>query len=663
MNEIMYKAIFDHIKSPVVIADSSGALDTNIAVLELFGMSDKQELLEDAQFRSIVAKVVAEGRNSWERLETATGKDLRVEVAVSPIDMENSIHLLEFKVFDDSALYEEMSMQATHTRELFDNSLDPIVIVDNHGTVVDANKSFESVFGYPRFESVGKNIDELVVPLEYREEARELFSKVLGQEKMETYVRRVTKAGVLLDIYAVAYPVVIDRKTTGNYVIYKDVSKEKQTQQLLREKEQFFEQLFNRSLFPIAILDNQERVMDANPEFVRLFGYSRAEIVGACINDLVVPEGYDDEAFRFRDTILDKNSMAARTKRRNRSGELMDVEAVGNPVVIDGAVVGMFAMYRDIRVETKALEELQLERAYFRQLFENTPNPVVIMDKDDRIINANGPFETMFGFSLKEVKGLELNELIIPEAHRAEARDFSFRVTEQGKPVLAEVQRIAKDGSLRELDLIAFPIELGENRLGAYVIYQDIADRKKKEREILALMNTDPLTGLYNRHYAYKRLGGRLAEALAGRDTLSVIYMDLDRFKEINDSLGHQAGDEVLRIFATRMQSCFGSALELCRVGGDEFMAILGGQADDREEACVKAIRSLFDKPLIIKGQAVQTSPSIGWARYPEDGTSIDQLISKADIRMYADKKLRRIALNPERTQVAVEALMKERER
>jgi diguanylate cyclase (GGDEF)-like protein/PAS domain S-box-containing protein len=661
MKERMYKTIFDHIKSPVAIVGRSGALDTNRAVLELFGLEDKDELLDNPHFKDIVARIAAEGRSSWEKLVDSQGKELRVEVSVSPVDPENGIQLLEFKVFDDAALYEEMSMQAAYARELFDNSPDPTVIVDNHGRVIDANQSFEAVFGFARFESVGKNIDELVVPLEYREEAKELFRRVLGQEKMETYVRRMTKDGSLLDIYAIAYPVVIDRKITGNYVIYKDVSKEKQTEQLLHEKEQFFEQLFNRSLFPIAILDNEERVLDANPQFEKLFGYSRPEMIGTCINDLVVPEGYDSEAGRFKDTILDKNSMAARTKRRKRSGELIDVEAVGNPVVIDGKVAGMFAMYRDIQVETQALEELQLERAYFRQLFDNTPNPIVIMDRSDHIINANGPFEAMFGYSLEEIRGQELNELIIPEEHRAEAKDFSNRVIDHGKPVLAEVQRVSRDGSLRELELIAFPIVLGENRLGAYVIYQDIADRKKKEREILALMNTDPLTGLYNRHYAYGRMEERLSTAGSGQEHLSVIYMDLDRFKEINDSLGHQAGDEVLRIFATRMQSRFGQTLELCRVGGDEFLALLGGTAEDREETCSEAIRDLFKEPFIIDGQAVLTSPSIGWARFPEDGSSTDQLISKADTRMYADKKLRRIALNPLRTQIPVEKLMEER--
>ena len=304
-----------------------------------------------------------------------------------------------------------------------------------------------------------------------------------------------------------------------------------------------------------------------------------------------------------------------------------------------------------------------LFRSYFRQLFDNTPNPVIIMDRDDRIINANGPFEAMFGHSLDEIRGHELNELIIPEGHRDEAREISRQVIDQGMPVLTEVQRISKDGTLRELELIAFPIVLGENRLGAYVIYQDIADRKTKEREIMALMNTDPLTGLYNRHYAYTRMEERLVDATSGRENLSVIYMDLDRFKEINDSLGHQAGDEVLRIFATRMQSRFGAGLELCRVGGDEFLIMLGGKADDREEACGVAIRGLFEQPFTIAGQVAYTSPSIGWARYPEDGTSIDQLISKADTRMYADKKLRRIALNPQRTQVPVERLMEERTR
>jgi Amt family ammonium transporter len=699
MDTSLYKAIFDHIKSPVIIASSSGIIDSNPAFLKLFGIPDMASLLADAYYTAVAAEAIANARTDDQRrtgrhdLPTGTasavstgnghsgsetvadrlGRFLPVEITVSELDKSGQLYLLEFRSMADAALYDEMSIQAVYTRELFDNSQDAIVIVDNHGRVMDANKTFEAMFSYTRLEAVGKAIDDLVVPPEGQDEARQLFNRVLNQERVESDIRRRSKTGAMLDIHAIAYPILIDRKFTGNYVIYKDVSHERRTERLLHEKEQSFEQLFNRSMYPIAILDREELILDVNLEFERLFGYQKAETIGRCINDLVVPEGYSNEAGQFRETVFGKSTMSARTKRHNKAGELIDVDAVGSPVIIDAAVAGMFAMYRDIRPEVQALEALSTERAYFRQLYDNSPNAVAIMDRGALVMDINASFAAMFGYSLAELRGQRLHDFIVSDDQQEQASQYARLVVDERQTVLAEVTRIDRYGVVRELDMIAFPIILNSDTLGAYVIYQDITERKHREREIQNMMDSDSLTGLYSRSYAYSRLASQLQAAIARNGSLGILYMDLDRFKEINDTRGHSAGDLVLKEFANRLHAHFSAAMDICRIGGDEFLAILKSiepirlpDAVDKvhwAEAIISAIQALFDVPVMIEGQALAIRPSIGWAIFPMDGSDLDQLVSKADTRMYADKKLRRVLANPSRNQTPLESLLEERQR
>src|SRR6056297_543835 len=659
MKETLYKAIFDHIKSPVVVANENGIIDMNSAFLSLFNFSEKEQLLVKPYYANIVKEVIVSGTPSWRQISDSEGRLLDVEICPSPLQLEKRTFLLEFNLFRDDALYEEMSIESGYGRELFNSLPDAIVVLDNHGNIIDVNKSFEAVFGYSRFEAIGHDIDKLVVPEEDFEKARELFKRVVNQERVETHVKRVTKSGELLDFLAIGYPVIIDRKIAGNYVIYKNISREKDAERRLQEKEEFLEQIFNRSLYPIAILDDDELVLDVNLEFEKLFGYGKEQLIGKSIVDYIVPADLKKESEYFREQVFEKKAMAAKTKRKNSRGELIDVEAVGSPVIINNQAAGMFAMYRDTRVEEKALFDLKVEKAYFKQLFENTPNPVAIVDKDGRIIDVNTPFESFFEYQRGKAIGLEIISLVVPEELRDEAEGYARSVLYDGKAFQYETVRQSRTGINHEVEVIAFPINIDSDQIGSYVIFQDISERKRKEREINSLLYSDPLTGLFNRKYAYEKLAERFRSAGFNnenrKESIAIIYIDLDKFKEINDKLGHRMGDAVLIGFSERMKERFKGSLELCRIGGDEFLGIIVQSTEKSIRDYIDTVDRLFEEPLIIEDSPIEVKVSAGYAVYPRDGESIDELVSSADGRMYYEKRRKRILENPVRRQISVD--------
>jgi len=663
MKETLYKAIFDHIKSPVVVANENGIIDMNSAFLSLFNFSEKEQLLVKPYYANIVKEVIVSGTPSWRQISDSEGRLLDVEICPSPLQLEKRTFLLEFNLFRDDALYEEMSIESGYGRELFNSLPDAIVVLDNHGNIIDVNKSFEAVFGYSRFEAIGHDIDKLVVPPEQLKTARKLFNRVVNQERVETHVKRVTKSGELLDFLAIGYPVIIDRKIAGNYVIYKNISREKDAERRLQEKEEFLEQIFNRSLYPIAILDDDELVLDVNLEFEKLFGYGKEQLIGKSIVDYIVPADLKKESEYFREQVFEKKAMAAKTKRKNSRGELIDVEAVGSPVIINNQAAGMFAMYRDTRVEEKALFDLKVEKAYFKQLFENTPNPVAIVDKDGRIIDVNTPFESFFEYQRGKAIGLELISLVVPKERRDEAKGYARGVLYEGKAFQYETVRQSSTGINHEVEVIAFPINIDSDQIGSYVIFQDISERKRKERENYLLLYSDPLTGLFNRKYAYEKLAERFQRVGSnagsnnehGEESIAIIYIDLDKFKEINDKLGHRMGDAVLIGFSERMKERFKGSLELCRIGGDEFLGIIVQSTEKSIRDYIDTVDRLFEEPLIIEDSPIEVKVSAGYAVYPRDGESIDELVSSADGRMYYEKRRKRILENPVRRQISVD--------
>jgi len=426
----------------------------------------------------------------------------------------------------------------------------------------------------------------------------------------------------------------------------------------LDNQSELVRQIIRNSPFPIAFLDRQERVIRVNLAFEKLFGYSRNALAGKPIEQMIVPENKQKEKDEYFERIRNGETVKISTVRNDNEGRELEVEVYYSPIYLEGQFSGIFAMYRDKSSEIKALKELRRERAYFSQLFDFSPNAIVLLNYEDRVVQINRAFEELFGYKPYEIKGSQLGDLLLKDRDSGEIHRYSREVMGKGKTIRAETVRVAKDGREIDVHLTAYPVVLDHDRLGAYVLYQDISDRKKWEKELHQLLHQDHLTGLYNRKYLYESLDEKLKDAEEQGKQVLFLYLDLDSFKEINDNYGHKAGDALLVSLAERFQKHYQDKMDICRIGGDEFILVINEYPLKTPEEYIKELETLFVKAFKIEGKKVSVTGSTGYAIFPEDGVNLDQLISRADARMYHTKKIKRIQRNPVRKSVTLEELL-----
>jgi len=301
-----------------------------------------------------------------------------------------------------------------------------------------------------------------------------------------------------------------------------------------------------------------------------------------------------------------------------------------------GSIADMAALALERAERRRADDKLRLAA----KVFESTKEGIIIADAEGSIQFVNPAFTDITGYGLDEVVGKN------PRLLQSDRQDAKFhrrmwtRLVRDGHWE-GEIWNRHKNGqAYAEWQTISV-IRDEHGRVSHYVsIFHDISERVRREEEIRHQAYHDPLTGLPNRQLFIDRL--RLASAQAQRrdKRLAVLFIDLDRFKEINDTLGHQAGDELLITVAQRMTRCIREADTLARLGGDEFTVLLPDvmRMDDVCKTARRIVASL-ETPQRINGQRVQISTSIGIAIYPDDGLDADTLLANADAAMYRAKK------------------------
>ncbi|KPB04520.1 bifunctional diguanylate cyclase/phosphodiesterase [Bacillus sp. CHD6a] len=277
----------------------------------------------------------------------------------------------------------------------------------------------------------------------------------------------------------------------------------------------------------------------------------------------------------------------------------------------------------------------------FLSVIESANDAIIISDSTSTIISWNNGAENIFGFTKKEVVGQKL-QTIIPKRYQQAHRKGMDRYIATGEPKVigktVELEAVKKDGS-------EIPIELSlaawkeSDAIYFSSIIRDITDRKRNEKKINQMVYLDPLTGLPNRLLLNDRLSLAMDQADQNKHSLSIMFIDLDRFKYINDTLGHAVGDQLLIEVANRIQSFLGRHETLSRQGGDEFIVLLPQTTASEVTKRAKAIVDALNKSLIVDEQELFITPSIGITMYPTDGKDIDTLIKNADTAMYQVKE------------------------
>ncbi len=274
------------------------------------------------------------------------------------------------------------------------------------------------------------------------------------------------------------------------------------------------------------------------------------------------------------------------------------------------------------------------------RIYNSNPAPTCLIDTYFKIRRANDAFSVLLGLEKSEVMG-KLCWLIMPGPSCATSKCPMLRILDGESPVEMEEDREARDGQVLACSIQASPFHDKEGKItGIIVTVHDVSERKRLERHLAHSATHDPLTDLPNRTLFLDRLSQAIARAKRTGQRLATIFIDLDRFKEINDTLGHEAGDRLLQEIALRIQSILRTTDSVARLGGDEFLVLVNEISTvDNAVEIARKIMEAIRLPVILGGSAAGVEASIGIAVYPEDGEEGLALIRHADLAMYDAKK------------------------
>lgn len=380
-----------------------------------------------------------------------------------------------------------------------------------------------------------------------------------------------------------------------------------------------------------------------NPAAVRLLGYARPdELLGKNIHQLTHhshPDGRPYPVHECRGLEAVKSGAGIHIEDEvfwKADGQAIPVEYWAYPVLRNGVIIGSVVTFNDITDKLHAEKQMRLSA----KVFENSREGVIITDADNRIVTVNNAFTEITGYTREEA--LWQNPRILKSGEHGP--DFYTAmwqsITKQGH-WQGEIWSRRKNGEVYPEWLSISTVTDTRGAITHYIgLLADISERKSADERIRYLAQYDALTGLPNRALFQDRLLQAMANAQRDGEKFAVLFLDLDRFKTINDSLGHPIGDRLLQQAAARLTASVRPIDTVCRQGGDEFVIILLQIKNAADPALLaQKILASISQPYDIDDLELHVTPSIGIAIYPEDGRDTESLIKNADAAMYHAKE------------------------
>lgn len=651
--ERFYADMFKQVSSPIIICDiSNRVIEINSAFSDLFGYS-REEAIDKFAYELVappeevlslmkINEMVLKGgvQNKALRLVDKWGRYIDVNFTGHPI-LENGEVIGTYRIYDDQKnecnLRKEIDLLKIYHEELFNISTEALVFLTKEDRVVYFNKAFGSLFGYSLNEAKGEFINNLIVLGDKMDEAKNISEDAMNLKPVTLKTTRHHKDGSPIPVELITNPIYKDGESLGVYAVYKDLTEQSEMKKELEIQSQYFNKLFKSSMDATVFLDINQNVLDINDAFADLFGYQVNECKGINIDELIVSKEYRLESSKLLNESLAEKLANKETKRMKKGGEIIDVETSGHTINVDGELIGILVNYRDISERKGILKALDEQKEYFKQLFDNSPEAIVIIDTNDRVIDVNKGFCKTFEYEKKETIGKYINDLIVPDGIMSEAEGLSAKVI-GGGVVKYQTKRRSKTHRLIDVDILAYPIKLNNEHIGGYAIYSDITDKVRAEKEIEFFAYRDNLTGLFNRRVFYDKLEEKI-KRMGNDEKLAVCYIDLNGFKKINDNMGHNIGDELLRYVAKNIEDSMDDVDVVARMGGDEFVIFTDIIDNEEVDTKMEYIIERMNKGLRIFDYSIKISLSIGVAIYPDHGRDMDEIIKKADTAMYRVKR------------------------
>ena len=422
----------------------------------------------------------------------------------------------------------------------------------------------------------------------------------------------------------------------GHYVcVLHDMSTARQAELLARAQAEQFRLLADNVPALIAYYDASDRCcLFANKQYARTFGWDERSIVGRSTAEIIGAEAAAQIEPQVDIVLSQKRPVLyeRELKRADGSRQWIEVNLIPH-LGPDEEPIACFVLISDITKHRLAEREARESEERLSKFMQASCEGIVF-HMDGFITDSNAPACLLLGYDLEEMLGRKTLEFIAPEQVAKVAS-----VIASGQETAYESVVVDKTGQRIPVEFIVRTVVRGEERLRMTVI-RDIRDRVVAQARIHHLAHHDALTGLPNRMAFMQQLEDRIAQARDGGEPLALLFIDLDHFKRVNDSLGHLAGDTLLQTVAQRIAAVLRDTDRVARFGGDEFMVLLGGapRRDDVAEVARKLLAAI-EVPFAVEGRPFTVTPSIGIALYPSDGVGPAELIKHADTAMYRAKQ------------------------
>jgi len=506
-------------------------------------------------------------------------------------------------------------------RILFEHASDAMFVLSEQGALITVNQTACDYLGYSK-EELLQNPPQMVVAPEYAagfpERIRRLQEEGHCTFEMEHVHRNGTRIPVEMHSRLISHD-------GGNVIltICRDISLRKQ-----RELEY-------RSIIQAAgdgywaVRASDARIIDVNDTFCRMVGYDRQELLTMTISDLEAVESPEETAAHIQKIITTGHDLFE-TRHRHKDGRILDFEI---SVSHAGGVFHVFT--RDI----SARKQQEAEASLAAMIFNASTASIMATDADNRIVSANPAFTRTSGYALHEVIGKN------PRLLQSGRQDKTFyqqmwQTLQATGHWEGEWWNRRKDGEEYAEQVALNVVRNRDGSVYRYVkISSDITEKKKLDDLIWRQAHYDSITNLPNRRLFHSQLVNEITRCRGSGQYLALYFIDLDGFKEINDTFGHDAGDQLLMQTAQRIARCVRGSDTVARLGGDEFTVMLSGLSElARVQAVGQEILAALNQPFALGSAVARISASIGIALFPEHAANAEQLMKRADQAMYVAK-------------------------
>ncbi|HSV50709.1 MAG TPA: PAS domain-containing protein [Burkholderiaceae bacterium] len=620
----------------------------NIAPASLIGGTVAEGLRSDtyAVLRPYIDGALRGRRQQFERLSVIGGKPTYLRTDYLPDRAEDgSVVGLVSMVLDITELKEA---QLAHAREeervrsILTHAPDAFISIDAGGRIREWNRQAELSFGWQREEVLGCLIADVLFPAAHHQPYSAGAAHFAVNAQGATPNRRVEttalhRNGREIPIELSVAPVREGDLYSANAFL-RDITERKQAEKQLQESEQRLRDITNNIPAMVGHFDAQERCLFANDTVLHQLGLKFEDIPRLTLRAGIGEANYALHEPHVR-RVLQGEACNFEGHIQHKGRDAHYQAHLVPDRTSDGVVRGFYLMSFDVTAQRLADLARARSEQRLRQITDNLPVLISYLDKEQRLQFANATYNTWLGIDPRLVIGRYSREVFGPTLYEMR-RPYIERAL-SGERVEFE-DEAAVNGVLRITSVCYIPdIDIDGSVKGIYALTTDVTELKTVERRLHAQARFDTLTGLPNRLQYNEKLPEVLARAARAKDAVALMFLDIDHFKTINDTLGHAAGDAVLKAFAKRLASSVRLTDTVARLAGDEFVVILESlHNEDEPQFVARKIVAMVNQPFEIEGHWLDVTTSIGIAYH--DGsmppTTASKLLAKADEALYLAK-------------------------